>query len=131
MTKEKLHNDDFHLVRNNNGEWISEENAVFLSHIEVGILQVRAAQNGKTLSVQHGPDNSLWCYRHEYDEIINLPVKTEQTNLRTLKIKNRMEPTKENPEPLVYNGDKPFKRNARTHQSNFRANVLNVPFDLK
>ena len=129
MTEEKLHKDDFHLVRNNNGEWISEDNAVFLSYIEAGILQVRAARNGKTLSVQHGPDDSLWCYRHGYDEIINLPVETAQTNLRKLKIKNRMEQIKENPEPLVYNGDKPFKRNARTHQSNFRANVLNVPFD--
>ncbi len=31
--------------------------------------------------------------------------------------------------PLIYNGDKPFKRKARTHQSNFRANILKVPFD--
>ena len=33
--------------------------------------------------------------------------------------------------PMIYKGDKPFKRIARTHQSNFRANVLNVPFDPK
>ena len=31
--------------------------------------------------------------------------------------------------PLIYNGDKPFKRKARTHQSNFRADILKVPFD--
>ena len=31
--------------------------------------------------------------------------------------------------PMIYKGDKPFKRIARTHQSDFRANVLNVPFD--
>jgi len=31
--------------------------------------------------------------------------------------------------PLIYQGDKPFKRTARTHQSDFRANFLKVPFD--
>lgn len=54
MTNSKQHTDDFHLVRNNNGEWISDDNVVFLSRIEAGILQVRAAQNGKDLSIQHG-----------------------------------------------------------------------------
>ena len=32
-------------------------------------------------------------------------------------------------EPKIYKGDKPFKRNARTHQSDFRTNFLRVPFD--
>ncbi len=31
--------------------------------------------------------------------------------------------------PLIYKGDKPFKRIARTHQSDFRTNFLKVPFD--
>lgn len=31
--------------------------------------------------------------------------------------------------PLIYKGDKPFKRNARSHQSDFRTNFLRVPFD--
>ena len=66
MTNSKQHTDDFHLVRNNNGEWISDDNVVFLSRIEAGILQVRAAQNGKNLSIQHGFGNRLWCYKHEY-----------------------------------------------------------------
>lgn len=33
--------------------------------------------------------------------------------------------------PLIYKGDKPFKRIARTHQSDFRTNYLKVPFDPK
>ena len=32
-------------------------------------------------------------------------------------------------DPKTYKGDKPFKRNARTHQSDFRTNFLKVPFD--
>ena len=32
-------------------------------------------------------------------------------------------------EPMIYKGDKPFKRSARTHQSDFRTNFLKVPFD--
>ena len=88
MTNSKQHSDDFHLVRNNNGEWISEDNVVFLSHLEAGILKVRAAQKGKNLSIQHGSNNSLWCYRQEYDEVINLTVQAPKTTSRILKIKN-------------------------------------------
>lgn len=90
MTNSKQHTDDFHLVRNNNGEWISDDNVVFLSRIEAGILQVRAAQNGKNLSIQHGSNNSLWCYRKEYDEVINLTVQTPKTTSRILKIKKQL-----------------------------------------
>ncbi len=32
-------------------------------------------------------------------------------------------------EPLIYRGDKLFKRKARSHQSDFRENSLKVPFD--
>jgi hypothetical protein len=42
VTKE--HNKQWHLIRNDNGEWISEEYAEFLTPLEVGILQVKAAQ---------------------------------------------------------------------------------------
>lgn len=131
MTNSKQHTDDFHLVRNNNGEWISEDNVVFLTHIEGDILQVRAAQNGKNLSIQHGPNNSLWCYRQEYDEVINLTVQTPKTTSRILKIKKLINKTKEIMTPLIYKGDRPFKRIARTHQSDFRTNYLKVPFDPK
>lgn len=36
MTKREQHKDEFHLfrIRNNNGEWVGEDNAVYLSHIE-------------------------------------------------------------------------------------------------
>lgn len=61
-TKDK--NKEWHLVRNNNGEWISDEYAEFLTSFEVGILQVVAARQGIQLDVQHGADGQLWCYKH-------------------------------------------------------------------
>lgn len=58
---------DWHLIRNNNGEWISDDNAIFVSKVIQRIWQSKAARMGKTLSVQHGPDGSLWCYKHELE----------------------------------------------------------------
>lgn len=59
----------WHLVRNNNGEWISEEYVVYVSALEVTLLKIQAAKQGETLSVQHGPDGCLWCYKHEWEAI--------------------------------------------------------------
>lgn len=70
----KEHNKQWHLVRNNNGEWISEEYAEFLTPLEVGILQVKAAQQGIQLDVQHGADGQLWCYKHQLDAIKIEPI---------------------------------------------------------
>lgn len=74
-----------HLIRNDNGEWISDEYAVILSKLEVGALKVWAAKQGKTLSVQHGSDGTLWCYKHEIEAI---DFKNEKTTInRKLRIK--------------------------------------------
>ena len=67
-----------HLIRNDNGEWISDEYAVIVSNLEVGVLKVWAAKQGKTLSVQHGPDGILWCYKHEIEAI---DFKNEKTTI--------------------------------------------------
>ena len=55
----------WHLVRNDNGEWISDENVVFLSNEEARHLQIMTKMAGKKLSIQHGCDGELWCYKHE------------------------------------------------------------------
>lgn len=60
-----LNNREWHLIRNDNGEWISDEYAVFLTKNQLKLLQTKAAKMGKSLSVQHGPGGSLWCYKHE------------------------------------------------------------------
>jgi len=59
----------WHLVRNDNGEWISDENVVFLSKEEARHLQIMAKLAGKQISIQHGCDGTLWCYKHEYNSI--------------------------------------------------------------
>ena len=60
---------DWHLIRNDNGEWISDDNAVFVDNMPIKLLQAKATKLGKSLSIQHGPDGSLWCYKHEIDAI--------------------------------------------------------------
>ena len=59
----------WHLVRNDNGEWISDENVVFLTSAEARSLQIKARLAGKKLNIQHGPEGELWCYKHEYYEL--------------------------------------------------------------
>ena len=71
------HNKQWHLIRNDNGEWISDDYAVFLTPLEATILRARAGQQGKELNIQHGADGLLWCYRHEYEAIIIEPTKKD------------------------------------------------------
>ena len=84
----KEHNKQWHLVRNNNGEWISEEYAEFLTPLEVGILQVKAAQQGIQLDVQHGADGQLWCYNHQLEAIKIKPIN-KTVMKRELRIKKK------------------------------------------
>ena len=60
----------WHLVRNDNGEWISDENVVFLIKVEARSLQIKARLTGTHLSIQHVYDGELWCYKHEIEKII-------------------------------------------------------------
>ena len=60
---------DWHLIRNDNGEWISDDYAVFVDKMPIKLLQAKAAKMGNPLSIQHGPDGSLWCYKHEIDSL--------------------------------------------------------------
>jgi hypothetical protein len=59
----------WHLVRNDNGEWISDENVVFLTKEEARHLEIKARLAGKKLSVQHGYEGTFWCYKHELETI--------------------------------------------------------------
>ena len=88
MMEKKDGNKEWHLVRNNNGEWISEEYAEFLTPLEVGILQVRAAQQGIQLDVQHGADGQLWCYKHQLEAIKIEPINKTFMK-RELRIKKK------------------------------------------
>jgi hypothetical protein len=60
----------WHLVRNDNGEWISDDNVVFLTMQEARHVEIMARLSGKKISIQHGANGDLWCYKHEYTSII-------------------------------------------------------------
>ena len=60
----------WHLIRNDNGEWISDDNAVDVSRGEALILTGMSIRAKKRLSFQHGMEGNLWCYKHEIDEIL-------------------------------------------------------------
>ena len=59
----------WHLVRNDNGEWISDENAVFLTKEEARHFEIKARLAGKKLSIQHGYDGELWGYVNEVQNL--------------------------------------------------------------
>lgn len=122
----KQNDKEWGLIRNNNGEWVSVDNAVFVSELEKTIIEIRAAQLGKKITFHHGPDNSLWYYKQEAADIFAAGSHRTKITYRKLNIKKAMDSKKF---PLKYSGDKLFKRNARKHQSDFRTNVLNAPFD--
>lgn len=88
MMETKEHNKQWHLVRNNNGEWISGDYAEFLTPLEVGILQVKASQQGIQLDIQHGADGQLWCYKHQLDAIKIEPIN-KTVMKRELRIKKK------------------------------------------
>ncbi len=68
MEKE-VNNKNWGLIRNDNGEWISDEYAVFLTQTDAAFQNVKAKQQGKPLHIQHWVDGLLWCYRHELEAI--------------------------------------------------------------
>ena len=59
----------WHLVRNDNGEWISDENAVFLTKEEARHFEIKARLSGKRISIQHGYDGELWGYVNELQNL--------------------------------------------------------------
>ncbi len=66
MMEEKSQDRHWHLVRNDNGEWISDDHVVFLTPVEARSLKIKARLSGRKVSIQHGYDGVLWCYKHEY-----------------------------------------------------------------
>ena len=82
----KQDNRRWHLIHNDNGEWISDEYAVFVSKLEATVLRIQATKQGKSLAIQHGPEGSLWCYKHEL-EAIDLTSYKEETKYRTLRVR--------------------------------------------
>ena len=80
----------WHLIRNDNGEWISDDNVVEVSRGEALILTGISIRTKKGLSFQHGMEGSLWCYKHEMEQIDLTSINYKKTKQGTLKIKKKM-----------------------------------------
>lgn len=81
MEKE-VNNKNWGLIRNDNGEWISDEYAVFLTSLDAIVLKARAEQQGKPFSIQHETGGRLWCYRHELEAIDLSMYKPDNRKLK-------------------------------------------------
>ncbi len=83
---EKADDKKWSLIHTDNGEWISDKKVVFLSKFEISILKVTLAGKGRELHVQHGPDGTFWCYKHEIETYDNTSIEFKPRKLRIKKI---------------------------------------------
>lgn len=92
MTEKEQKTNSWHLIHNNNGEWISDEHAVFLDKFSAFMYIRKAVLHDMKLSKQTFQDGSIWFYKHEIKEL--KAVIDQQVNKpRRLKIpKYKMSP---------------------------------------
>lgn len=76
----------WHLVRNNNGEWICSDQVVYLDDFSTMIYHLRAKKHGLPLSPQTDYEGETWYYRHEV-EAIEAVMKAEQQEMKSRKMK--------------------------------------------
>ena len=99
----------WHLVRNNNGEWISDDQVVYLDDFTAMIFKVRARQYGLPLSPQTYYENETWYYKHEV-EAVKVAMKAVRQEVKPRKLKltfNKSELTEKEINNLVMNMFKP------------------------
>ncbi len=76
----------WHLVRNNNGEWICSDQVVYLDDFSTMIYHLRAKKHGLPLSPQTDYEDETWYYRHEV-EAIEAVMKAELQEMKSRKLK--------------------------------------------
>lgn len=74
MIDTKEHN--FGLLRNHRGEWISDDNAVFLDDNEVVSLQTMAKESGLPFSVEYDGEKNPWVCKREYEDLMCINAQT-------------------------------------------------------
>jgi hypothetical protein len=60
---------DWRLIHTDNGEWISNDNAVILTRAKMEELKHKAQSQGIEIFFQHCYDGQYWCYRREVSQI--------------------------------------------------------------
>ena len=77
----------WHLVRNNNGEWICSEQVVYLDDFSAMIYALRAKKYGLSLSPQTDYAGEKWYYKHEVEAVtVAMEADQQETKPRKLKI---------------------------------------------
>lgn len=67
--KNELNENEWHLIRNNNGEWICDEFVVEMDKLTADVYRTKALRLGLDLDVQNGPEGELWCYKFQVETI--------------------------------------------------------------
>ena len=77
----------WHLVRNNNGEWVSSEQTVCLDDLSAMIYRMRAKQYGLPLSPQTYYEHETWYYKREVKAIEDaIEAHKQEVKPRKLKL---------------------------------------------
>ena len=76
----------WHLVRNNNGEWVCSEQTVYLDDFSTMVYNLRAKKYGLPLSPQVDYEGEIWYYKHEI-ETIEAAMKAERQEVKPRKLK--------------------------------------------
>ena len=102
-TQEK---NNWKLIRTSNGEWISEEYAVFPDKLTAFIYKMKAARHRLKLSEQTDLDGTIWYYKHEFEVVDaiteeKITVEKERKEPLVLRRKLKIEP-REPYEPLDF-----------------------------
>lgn len=101
----------WHLVRNDNGEWISSGQVEMLDESSAMIYCIEARRHGLPLFPQTGYDGETWCYKHELEAVKAAirahPVEMPQRQLKVQKRKGLTEEEKSKLNPYLKNMLKP------------------------
>ena len=84
--KEQQDTRKWHLVRNNNGEWISSEQTVRPDSFSAMIYRARAKQYGLPLSPQTWYEGETWYYKHEI-EAVEAAMEAHRAEVKPRKLK--------------------------------------------
>lgn len=104
--KNELRENEWHLIRNNNGEWICDEYVVEMDKLTVEVYRMKASRFGLEVDVQNGPEGESWCYKFQIEaidaadnltkqQIRELKIGKATTNTKTMSIKEFTEKCRE------------------------------------
>lgn len=67
MKEQTVNEENYRLIRTDNGEWICMANAVFDTERAFKIYRRIAKGKGFELTINHTDEGEPWCYKHEIE----------------------------------------------------------------